>query len=256
MRAIIRADLTPPEAPFGRFEGRALRLKDLLVDAVVVGAGENRESFAQALGRKRGKVQVIHTGIPLDRFDPGAGGHAVRQSLGLREPQLLVGTLCRLSDRRKGVHDFVAMAAKVASECPDARFVVVGDGVLRRELEDLATSLGLKESLTFAGWTEDARAWYAAMDVFVMASTHEGGPTTLLEAMAMGGRRWRRTWEWCLRWCSLGSPAKSARFRTPVRWRWRSSVSCGIAVAASGSARLRARPRLQISPSTGWWNGI
>ncbi|MGH2609530.1 MAG: glycosyltransferase, partial [Tepidiformaceae bacterium] len=186
LRAVVRADLTPPEPPFARFEGRALRLKDRLVDAVVVGAGENRESFAITLGRDRAKVHVIHTGIPLDRFEPGTGREAARQSLRLRDSDLLVGTVCRLSDRRKGVHDFVAMAAKVAAACPAAHFVVVGEGVLRPELEQMATSLGLENSLTFAGWAEDARGWYAAMDVFVMASTHEGGPTTLLEAMAMG----------------------------------------------------------------------
>jgi glycosyltransferase involved in cell wall biosynthesis len=102
------------------------------------------------------------------------------------ENELVVGTLCRLSDRRKGVDDFIEMARTVAADCPPARFLIVGDGVLRGELEAHAREAGLGSRIVFAGWEPASAPSYAAMDVFVMASTHEGGPTSLLEAMAMG----------------------------------------------------------------------
>lgn len=181
---VIRADLTPPEPPFARFEGRKLRAKDLLVDAVVVGAKENRVAFREQLGRRR-KTYVINTGIELDRFTPGEGREEARARFGLGADDVVVGTLCRLSDRRKGVHDFVEMAARVSKRFPGTRFLIVGEGVLRPDLERQAADFGLADAFVFAGWNSNPAPSYAAMDIFVMASTHEGGPTTLLEAMAM-----------------------------------------------------------------------
>ena len=183
--ATVRADLTPPELPLARFEARALRIKDRLVDSVVVGAEENRASFAVTMGRDPRKIHVVNTGIAVDAFQPGLGRSEIRTSLGLSDDDVLIGTMCRLDDRRKGVHDFIEMAGLLAEAWPNTRFVVVGDGVLKPSLAAQANALGLDERLCFAGWAEDTRVWYAAMDIFIMASTHEGGPTTLLEAMAM-----------------------------------------------------------------------
>jgi glycosyltransferase involved in cell wall biosynthesis len=183
--AIVRADLTPPEPPITARQGIALCLKDRLVDRVVVGAVENREAFARLTGRNPAKVSVIHTGIELERFQPGDGRAELRASLGYAPDELVVGTLSRLSDTRKGVADFLAMAARVASGCAAARFLIVGEGVLRPALERQAEELGIRDRVTFAGWRTDVTAVLAGMDVFVMPSLFEGGPTTVLEAMAM-----------------------------------------------------------------------
>jgi glycosyltransferase involved in cell wall biosynthesis len=158
---------------------------DRLVDRVVVGAVENREAFARLTGRNPAKVSVIHTGIELERFQPGDGRAELRASLGYAPDELVVGTLSRLSDTRKGVADFLAMAARVASGCAAARFLIVGEGVLRPALERQAEELGIRDRVTFAGWRTDVTAVLAGMDVFVMPSLFEGGPTTVLEAMAM-----------------------------------------------------------------------
>jgi glycosyltransferase involved in cell wall biosynthesis len=183
--AIVRADLTPPEPPITWRQALALRLKDRLVDRVAVGAAENREAFAHLTGRDRAKVTVIHTGIELERFCPGDGRAELRAALGYTPDDLVVGTLSRLSDTRKGVADFLAMAAQVAPRCAAARFLIVGEGVLRPALEQRAEELGIRDRVTFAGWRTDVTAVLAGMDVFVMPSLFEGGPTTVLEAMAM-----------------------------------------------------------------------
>lgn len=183
--AIARADLTPPDHPHGFAERVGLRAKDMLVDAIVVGAQENIRLFARQVGRSTKKMRVIHTGIELDRFVPGTGREQVRAELKLDDRQVLVGTVSRLDDERKGVRDFVAACVQVGAEHPDARFVVVGDGVLRPELERLARPLPMDGRIVFTGWRSDVGPLLAAMDVFVMPSHFEGGPTSVLEAMAM-----------------------------------------------------------------------
>lgn len=85
---------------------------------------------------------------------------------------------------QKSPLDFVRAAAKVAPDFPQARFFMVGDGVLRSQIEKERERLNLREKLTLAGWRRDIPAILAASQVVVLTSRWEGLPLTLLEAMA------------------------------------------------------------------------
>jgi glycosyltransferase involved in cell wall biosynthesis len=185
-RAIVRADLQPPMPPIAGMERIGVKLKDLLTDRVVVGALENIDAFETLLGRPRGKMRVIHTGIPLERWQPDRGRNDTRAALGFTGNEVVVGTTSRLGEERKGVAEFIDMAGIVARSHARSRFLVVGDGSLRPRLESQAAGLGLGNRITFTGWRSDIPELIAAMDVFVMSSLFEGGPTSVLEAMAMG----------------------------------------------------------------------
>lgn len=182
---VLRADLTPPEPPHRLRSMIELRAKDLMTNIVVVGAHDNIESFGRDVRRATEKMRVIHTGIQLERFTPRAGREAFRRECGIRPGETVIGVTSRLSDERKGIRDFIAMAAIVSRTYPGTRFLVVGDGVLRESLERDAGEAGLGDAVIFAGWRPDIPAALAAMDIFVMPSHFEGGPTSVLEAMAM-----------------------------------------------------------------------
>jgi glycosyltransferase involved in cell wall biosynthesis len=81
---------------------------------------------------------------------------------------------------------FLQAAARIRAELPKARFLIVGDGVLRESLIEQARSLGLAEAAIFAGLRGDIPAVMAALDVLVFSSRWEGLPVTLLEGMAAG----------------------------------------------------------------------
>jgi glycosyltransferase involved in cell wall biosynthesis len=68
----------------------------------------------------------------------------------------------------------------------DARLLLLGDGPLRRPLEDLAGRLGLGDCAHFAGYRPDAAPYLRAMDVFALSSRSEGMPQALLEAAIVG----------------------------------------------------------------------
>lgn len=184
--AIVRADLTGPEPPITWRQRLALKFKDHFVDRIAVGAVDNREAFVTGLGRSGSKIRVIHTGIQLPRFQPGKRRSAMRQLFKFADHSPVVGTIARLGDARKGIAHFLDMAAEVASALPSTTFLIVGDGMLRPHLERRASELGIADRVTFAGWRSDIPAVLEAMDVFVMPSLVEGGPTTVLEAMTMG----------------------------------------------------------------------
>jgi glycosyltransferase involved in cell wall biosynthesis len=63
--------------------------------------------------------------------------------------------------------------------------VIVGDGPLKKEVDDKIRALGLEGSVKLTGLLEDVRPILAAMDAYLVSSDFEGLPIALLEAMAM-----------------------------------------------------------------------
>ncbi len=94
----------------------------------------------------------------------------------------LIGRIARLQPE-KGMEVFLTAAARVLPLFPGARFLVVGDGPLRGELEALARSLGLKEHAHFLGFRSDVPALMKLLDVLVVSSLSDGAPLVVLEAM-------------------------------------------------------------------------
>jgi glycosyltransferase involved in cell wall biosynthesis len=185
-RAVVRTEHLPPVPPIGAGERMAVRLRDRFLERVICVSHETRRLHLTHLGRDPRKCVVVPNCVDLARFSPRAPSPSLYRELGLDPGQPVVGTVSRLHEARKGIAHFLDMAAAVAQVRPDARFIIVGDGPLRPALQDQATALGLSEKVIFTGERQDIPALLAAMHVFVMPSLYEGGPYTVLEAMAMG----------------------------------------------------------------------
>jgi glycosyltransferase involved in cell wall biosynthesis len=84
----------------------------------------------------------------------------------------------------KGQRHFVAAAARVIREVPDARFLIVGEGDLREPLEKQIRELGLERHVFMTGFRDDAVGLQKSFDVFVMSSVTEGLGSAMLDAMA------------------------------------------------------------------------
>jgi len=87
---------------------------------------------------------------------------------------------------RKRVDHAIRALAALRTSLPAAHLHVYGDGGQRAELEQLAADLGIADAVVFQGHAADtSRAW-AEADVFVLASTNEGQPLVVLEALGAG----------------------------------------------------------------------
>jgi len=185
VRAVVRSEHVPPIPPITR-RGRVLvRIRDRFLSRVICVSDQNRDEHVRALGRDGERFVVVHNGVDLDRFSPKVSDAAVAREFGFAPDAPIVGTVARLVERRKGIGYFVEMAARVHAVHPGARFLIVGEGGLRSELEAQARGLGLSDVLMFAGPREDIPRLLAAMTIFVMPSLWEGCQYSLLEAMAM-----------------------------------------------------------------------
>jgi phosphatidylinositol alpha-1,6-mannosyltransferase len=128
-------------------------------DLCIAISGYTRD-LAVSAGAPPDRVHVIPVGASVGEIQPRPEGE--------RAPTLL--TVGRLNEPYKG-HDVMLRALPlVIAAVPEARWVVVGDGPLRAELETRAASYGLRDRVRFAGQVPDAERdeWFRRADVFVM----------------------------------------------------------------------------------------
>jgi glycosyltransferase involved in cell wall biosynthesis len=155
---------------------------------IAVSEAIRRSLIAQGLDARR--VVTVHSGIDPARFAAGSRerGRDALLSLAARWPAeaWLIGTAGHLA-AHKGMDLFLDAAALAAEALPEARFVVIGEGERRRDLQARAARLGLGEKLLFAGYRDDMPDLLKGLDLFVLAShSGEGSPAVLKEAMAAG----------------------------------------------------------------------
>ncbi|HKI03243.1 MAG TPA: glycosyltransferase [Thermoanaerobaculia bacterium] len=158
--------------------------------ARVIAVSESLKRDAVALGVPPERVRVIENGIDPDVFHPQDRTEA-RRAVGFAKygPLLVsVGTLAP----RKGFHLVMEAMAKLGKSWPTLRLAIVGgdgaEGAMLNELRQLAERLRIADRVIFAGPRPSAElaSWYAAADLFVLATAHEGCPNVVLEALACG----------------------------------------------------------------------
>ncbi|MFF0990258.1 glycosyltransferase family 4 protein [Kocuria nitroreducens] len=113
------------------------------------------------------------------------GRAAARAALHLHRDDPVVMSTGRLM-RLKGQRDLIEAAALLKPVHPTVQVVILGEGELRRDLEDLAAERGLAGSVHLPGHQEEARMLLDAADVFALPSWAEGMPLALIEAMEAG----------------------------------------------------------------------
>lgn len=156
-------------------------------DAVVCPSEFTKSRVASLQGIPRERIHVIPHGLPPDWKSLGSSP----VSSSCSEPMLLsVARMSRDDARygRKGIEDVLQALPAVLGRCPQARYVVVGDGDDRSRLQLLAQQLGVSHAVEFRGpLCDDARdRAYAEASIFVLPTTIEGFGLVFLEAMAHG----------------------------------------------------------------------
>lgn len=160
---------------YGALDRWVLRSFDL-----VVAVSEQVRLRLLKAGVRDTAIRMIRNGVDVRPFAAAAHARSARngQNDGLR-----VGLVGRLAIE-KGVDVFIQAAAKVQKELPDIKFVVAGDGPDHDQLQQLIDQLGVHESVSLLGRTENMIDFYGSLDLLVSASRQEGLPVALLEGMA------------------------------------------------------------------------
>ena len=146
-------------------------------------AGDMAHYYPSSVGR----IHVIHNGVDLDRFNPDDIARrrpAARAQLGIKDDEtvfLFVSNNYRL----KGLHDLIHALALARRKDKSLRLVVAGRGA-SAPFARIASKLGVKDRILFAGPMEDLRDGYAAADALAHPSYYDTFGFVGIEAMACG----------------------------------------------------------------------
>jgi glycosyltransferase involved in cell wall biosynthesis len=130
------------------------------------------------------RVHVIRNAVLPVAPDPAARDRA-RTAWGVGPEHLVVGCVAN-HHPGKGLPELVEAAAVLSHPGRMLRFVIVGDGPQRAELERSINTRGLDGVVILDLDAGDARPRYAGFDIAVQASESEGLPNAILEAAAAG----------------------------------------------------------------------
>lgn len=135
---------------------------------------------------RREKFEVVPLGMELEPF--GASEEKRQQARSIFNAtydHFVVGFSGRLTEIKD--IPLLLSAAKVCIETETKfRFVIIGDGSLRGELEAMSEDLGISHAITFLGSRSDVADLLSGLDAFALTSKNEGTPLSLIEAMAAG----------------------------------------------------------------------
>jgi len=129
-------------------------------------------------------IHTIYNGIDLNMFDPNKVNETFRKRLGFESNTSVIGIVGRLAPVKDHA-TFIKAAALVLRDAPNAKFVIVGNGSMKSELERLAASMGIAASISFIEGQSTVADVFAAFDIAVVTSRYEGCCNVILEAMAM-----------------------------------------------------------------------
>ncbi|WP_292979166.1 glycosyltransferase [Nitrosomonas sp.] len=141
------------------------------------------DDLAKTIDLPRDRISVVYNPVVTPELIEKSGMPLSHPWLGEGRPPVIlgVGRLTRAKDFATLISAFARVHAQ--REC---RLVILGEGELRGELEQLVTSLGIEGSVQLPGFAENPFAWMGCVRLFVLSSRWEGLPTVLIEAMACG----------------------------------------------------------------------
>jgi glycosyltransferase involved in cell wall biosynthesis len=187
---------------FSPFKSKVFQLIEKMLarftDAIVAVSEQQKDEMCTkfAIGQPE-QYRVIHLGFNLSSFAQDCSSKGkLRSNLGLSENgDTLVGIIGRLTPI-KNHRLFLEAVRLLAIEKGHtrARFLIVGDGELRKDLEEMTKRLDLADQVIFTGWIRDLPSLYADLDILALTdldilaltSNNEGTPVAVIEAMAAG----------------------------------------------------------------------
>lgn len=134
---------------------------------------------------KQGKVVVLNNAIELEKYQYNSENREkLRGELGVGD-ELILGHVGRFSEQ-KNHSGLIEIFAKLQERGVPGKLLLLGDGSLRPQIEQLAREKGVFENVIFQGIVSNVEEYMSVMDVFLLPSLYEGLPVVCVEAQAAG----------------------------------------------------------------------
>jgi glycosyltransferase involved in cell wall biosynthesis len=155
-------------------------------EKVIAVSEDVANSIRKHYHRSRPAVQVVSNGINTEKYSSSQQtDRDIRKELGIPAHSIVIGITC-VFRKQKRLDIWLEIAKHLHDKHPDTYFIIVGDGVLKKDIHHKAGLLKMDRYLHFVGLQSETRPYLKAMNIFMMSSEFEGLPIALLEAMSMG----------------------------------------------------------------------
>lgn len=173
---------------FARSFSRAFVRK---AECVITPSNKTAKYLKYKCNVKNKPIYIVPTGIDIvpfkrDNFTEESR-NKLKESLGIKPNEKVILFLGRVASE-KSIDIIMDVMPSIFKEHPEYKFLIVGDGPSRKDLEDQAKKLNIQSNVIFTGkvpWNEVPK-YYNLGDVFVNASLTETQGLTFIEAMAAG----------------------------------------------------------------------
>ncbi len=134
-------------------------------------------------GIRNDRLTLVDNAIVHTDYQTSLPTDAEKTRLGFSPDHILLGAVGRLSEE-KGFDNLLNAVRQLVDEGHNVGLIIAGEGHLREELQDQIDRLELQNRVQLAGFMNDPRVLYRAIDIYVLSSRREGLPNVVLEAMA------------------------------------------------------------------------
>lgn len=159
------------------------KLLAMFSDGIICNSFKASDTLVKKYSFNAKKIFTVHNGINvIDFLKEKNSSNCKKQSA-----SKVIGTIGRLYPQKN--HKLFIDTAKAIlaiSGNSNIKFLIVGDGPLRNELENYSERLGIENSVIFTGERSNIPELLQSMDIFVMTSLYEGMSNSIMEAMVAG----------------------------------------------------------------------
>jgi glycosyltransferase involved in cell wall biosynthesis len=177
--------------PSGWINRKAERIVDFLMrvcycraDEIVTVSKGLMEEMRDKYDVPERKIRTIYNGYPVNEIQAENKQKEI--------PRIPWGEECDIiitsgrTEKVKGQWHLIKAFSIIATKYPRARLVILGDGVIKKKLEQLVVYYGLEDKVFMPGFVKNPFAFFSRAKVFVLPSLSEGYPNAIAEAMICG----------------------------------------------------------------------
>lgn len=134
---------------------------------------------------KSDKISVIENAIDLDYFKQHYDRKEILDDLNWNNDDIIIGMVARISEQKSPI-TFIEVAEKLSIVYSNCKFIIVGDGNQRKEIEKVITNKGMESKFYITGWVQNPYKYLSVFDIALLTSKWEGFGLVIPEYMAAG----------------------------------------------------------------------
>lgn len=152
----------------------------------IISVSKAVEAIFENIIKDKSKLVTIYDAIDVSFFSKNKSKNLIHTEYALPKETLIVGNVASLTSQ-KDIFTFIDTAKEIINKKPtdlSIKFVIIGDGPQRDDLEKYALKKGIKDEIIFMGFRNNIEELIPEFNVFLLTSLTEGLPLTIYEAIS------------------------------------------------------------------------